>query len=225
MAVALTRVRRFQKGLLDRLGSRRGRLVVSLTLYGGALGGAALLVNLLSRTKYPETPEHMPADATILLSGGAAFVCAILGGLFAWWLSGGQGGHARERAQNIVVWLAAGFGFGIVSPVVTGASLPMSTMLLGWAHGLMSAGELPVEAVTSLMRAPSFAFTHGVFGLFTGMLAGALFGAGAWLVDIAVHSSNRAVSAYAPYAISAILSAVFYGIAALGPAESLTRLG
>ena len=219
--MTLTRIRRFRISS-EALCSRRGRLVISLSIYGGAVGAASLLVNLLSRSDFPNIPEHMPADATLLLSGGAAFVCAILAGLIAFWLTGGD---ERRSARGLIVWLAIGFGFGVLSPAVTGASLPMTTMLLGLGNGLMGVGELPIEIISAIMRAPSFVFTHGVFGLFTGFMAGALFGAGAWLVDRAAYSPSRLVSIYAPYAIAISLGGLLYGIAAFGPPETLARFG
>ena len=54
--------------------AQRGYLVICLAIYGGSLGAASLLVNFLSRTKYPDIPAHMelaptlPADASILVN-------------------------------------------------------------------------------------------------------------------------------------------------------------
>ena len=207
---------------LEGITPRRLRLVVSVGLYGGALGGAALLINFLARTDPPHVPEHMPADATILLSGGAALVCAIVSALMTLWMTNPQ---ERERARGIIVWLLAGFGFGILSPVFTGAVLPLAMMFLATANGDLPASDFLVHAVSALLQAPSFAFTHGVFGLFTGLLAGALFAVGAWLVDKAAHSSIPRVAAYAPYALAISLSILVYGFAAFGPPETLARFG
>jgi hypothetical protein len=164
----------------------------------------------------------MPVDATVLLSGGAAFVCAILAGLMALWITNPQ---ERERARSLVVWLLTGFGFGILSPVFTGAVLPLATMFLALAHNDLEFSNILVHGTSALLQAPSFAFTHGVFGLFTGLMAGALFAAGAWLLDATAHSSIRQVPAYAPYALAVILSVLLYGVAAFGPPETLARFG
>ena len=217
----VTRPRQYRVRL-EGISPRRLRLIVSVALYGGALGGASLLVNFLARTDPPHVPQHMPADATILLSSGAVTMCAILAGLMTLWMSNPQ---ERERARGLLVWLLAGFGFGVLSPVFTGAVLPLAMMFLATLNGDLPASDFLVHAASALLQAPSFAFTHGVFGLFTGLMAGALFGVGAWLVDMAAHYSDRKVSAYAPYAISVSLSLLFYGISAFGPPETLARFG
>ena len=204
------------------LTTTRVRLVVCLGLYGGMLGGGALLVNLLSRTKFPQTPEHLSVESTVFMSGGAALVCALLGGLIGVIIS--KYGE-RERSHNILVWLALGFMFGVFSPVITGASIPVSGAFMSLNQGVFSLGDLPIEFVESLLHAPSFAFTHGVFGLFTGLLAGTLFGIGAAAIDWTNYLSHRVVSTFAPFAIALSLGVLFYSIAAFGPAESLAKLG
>ena len=200
----------------------RVRLVICLALYGGLLGGGALLVNLLSRTKFPQEPEHLTVGATVFMSGGAAFVCAVLAGAIAFVVTKYS---EREHSHHVIVWMALGFLFGVFSPFVTGAGIPTSGMLMSLNQGVLSAGEVPVQLIDALLRAPSFAFTHGVFGLFTGMLAGALFGAGAWLVDVTNYSPNRYISSYAPYGIAILLGATFYAVSAFGPAAALAKLG
>ena len=99
----------------------RARLVICLALYGGAMGAGSLLVNFISRTKYPQIPEHMPPAPTAFLSGGAFVVCALLGGLLAYWLAGSA---EETRLRRLLKWIVAvGFAFGILSPVLAGASL------------------------------------------------------------------------------------------------------
>ncbi len=207
---------------IEGLTPRRLRLIVSVGLYGGALGGASLLVNFLARTDPPHVPQHMPLDATVLLSGGAFTASAILAALMAMWLSNPS---ERERARGWLVWLLAGFGFGVLSPVFTGAVLPLAMMFLATFNGDLPASDILVHMVSAILQGPSSAFTHGVFGLFTGFIAGALFAVGAWLVDQAAHSSKPTVPGYAPYVLAAFLSILFYGIAVFGPAETLARFG
>ena len=207
---------------IEGITPRRLRLIVSVGLYGGALGGASLLVNFLARTDPPHVPQHMPADATVLLSGAAATASAILAALMAIWMSNPS---ERERARGWLIWLLAGFGFGVLSPVFTGAVLPMAMMLLATFNGDLPASDILVHAISAILQGPSSAFTHGVFGLFTGFIAGALFAAGAWLVDQAAHAPTRKVPGYTPYLLAVFLSVLFYGIATFGPPETLARFG
>ena len=207
---------------IEGITPRRLRLIVSVGLYGGALGGAALLVNFLARTDPPHVPQHMPVDATVLLSGGAATACAILAVLMTLWMSNPS---ERERARGLLIWLLAGFGFGVLSPVATGAVLPLAMVFLATHNGDLPSSDFLVHATSALLQAPSSAFTHGVFGLYTGLTVGALFGFGAWVLDWATHSSAPKVPEYAPYVLAAILSILFYGVAAFGPVETLARFG
>ena len=200
--------------------ARRGYLIVCLAMYGGSLGAAALLVNLLSRTKYPNIPEHMTFAPTLFMSVGAFVVCAALGGLIAYW-SGGRDGALR----SVIKWLLFGFGFGVLSPVITGGTLPLSLVFVDMEAGITSLGEAPVRLINALFHVPRFAFTHGVFGLFTGMLAGALFGVGALLMSELRELGSGAVGRYGPYAVALALSVLFYAIAVFGDAVMLARLG
>lgn len=181
-----------------------------------------MIVNRLSRIDRPRTPEHLSVDATVIMSLGAAIVCGVLAALIVLWLTGGD---ARRSARNPLVWLAAGFGFGVLSPAITGAALPMSIMLLEWRTDVISVGEVPMGVVSSLMFVPNSVFQQGVFGLFTGFLAGALWGIGAIPIDLAANSRNRAVATWGPWVISAALGAAFYGVSVLAPAEWLARFG
>ena len=200
----------------------RVRLVICLGIYGGMLGGGALLVNLLSRTKFPQTPEHLSVESTVFMSGGAALVCALLAGLIGFIMT--KYGE-RERSHNILIWLGLGFLFGMFSPVITGASIPVSGTFMSLNQGAFSVGDLPTKFIDGLLHSPSFAFTHGVFGLFTGLLAGTLFGIGAAAIDWTNYLSHRVLSALAPFVIAIALGTLFYSIAAFGPAESLAKLG
>lgn len=200
--------------------AQRGYLIICLAIYGGSLGAASLMVNLLSRTKYPNIPEHMTLAPTLLMSGGAFVVCAALGGLIAYWSS------TRESEwRNIIMWLLLGFGFGVLSPIVTGGTLPLSLIFVELEAGILSAGEVPVRLSNGLFHIPRFAFTHGVFGLFTGFIAGALFGIGALLMSTMRESAGGAVAKYGPYALAIALSILFYAISTLGPAPTLAKLG
>ncbi len=200
--------------------AQRGYLIICLAIYGGSLGAASILINFLSRTKYPDIPAHMSLAPTLLLSGGAFVVCAVLGGLIAYWSS-----KQESELRNVIMWLLIGFGFGVLSPIITGGTLPLSLVLIDLEAGIVSMGEVPVRITNALFHMPRFAFTHGVFGLFTGLLAGALFGLGALLMSTLRESAGGAVARYGPYALAIALSILFYAIATLGPAPTLAKLG
>ncbi len=200
--------------------ARRGYLIICLAIYGGSLGAASLLINLLSRTKYPDTPEHMMFTPTLFLSGGAFVVCAIIGGLMAY-----SSGERDSAPRTIVQWLSFGFIFGLLSPIITGSTLPITTVFLSLEKGVITLGEIPSQMSGALFRVPSFSFTHGVFGLFTGLMAGAIFGIGSLLIYTLRDSTRGWLSIYGPYLLAVSLSILFYTIAAFGPAPTLARFG
>ena len=200
--------------------ARYGYLVICLAIYGGALGASSLLVNFLSRTKYPDIPEHMELAPTLLLSGGAFVVCAVLGGLIAYWF-----GQWDEPLRYIIKWLAIGFGFGILSPIITGGTLPLTLIFVELEAGVLSMGEVPVRLTNALFHVPRFAFTHGVFGLFTGLLAGAIFGLGVLFISSLREYAGGPVARYGPYVLAVLLSIVFYAISTLADAPTLARFG
>lgn len=200
--------------------AQRGYLIICLAIYGGALGASSLLVNFLSRTKYPDIPAHMELAPTLLLSSGAFVVCGVLGGLIAYWF-----GQRDEPPRYIIKWLVIGFGFGVLSPIMTGGTLPLSLIFVELEAGVLSMGELPVRLTNALFHVPRFAFTHGVFGLFTGLLAGAIFGLGALFISSLREFTGGPLAKYGPYVLAFLLSVIFYAIATLGPAPTLARFG
>lgn len=201
----------------------RVRFTACLVLYGGALGASTLLVSLLAQTaqkNYPAPPVHMSILPSLFLSAGAAIVGVLLSVLIALWLV-----RDADKARNLLIWEAIGFAFGVTLPFFTGMLLPMSGVFLSLAMGVLTWKEFFVEVASALFQAPVFAFSHGVFGLFTGLLGGFIFGTGAWLIDTANASSNRNVSRYSAYAISIALSIGVLAIAAYGSPSFLARLG
>lgn len=200
--------------------SQRGYLVICLAIYGGSLGAASLLVNFLSRTKYPDIPAHMELAPTLLMSAGAFVVCAALGGLIAYWF-----GQRDEPLRFVIKWLLIGFGFGVLSPIITGGTLPLTLVFVELEAGVLSMGEMPVRLTNALFHVPRFAFTHGVFGLFTGLLAGALFGFGAMFISALREFTGGTLSRYGPYVLAVLLSIIFYAISTLADAPTLARFG
>ena len=196
------------------------RLVVCLGVYGSALGASSLLVSFLARTRFPREPEHLELLPSVFLSSGGWIMGAIIAGLIGYLIA-----PTSVRPQNIIIWLLIGFAFGVLLPFFSGALMPVGTAYLDIALGVTPLTELPSLTMGAILRAPAFAVTQGTFGLFTGLLAGALFGAGAWMIDMANTLPYPHVSRYIPYALSLSLSVVFVAIAAYGPVDALAKLG
>ena len=203
-----------------RAHGRRLRLAISLTLYAGALGAAVVLISLLTRTKPWVEPEHLSFAPSVFLSLGGALAGILIVWPLAYWFGDGAG-----APRGLLAWLAVGFGFGVLLPLLTGAFLPLSIVFVDLSLGVISAGQLFSSALDALFRAPLSLAVHGALGIFTGLLAGALFGTGAWVVDMVNASSNPVASRYGPWAIALLLGSIAVVIAVFGPADTLAKLG
>ena len=204
----------------SHLENRRMRLAICLGLYGSGLGASSLLVSFLTRTRYPIEPAHLEFVPSVLLSSGGWIMGAIIAALIGYWMA-----PTSARPHNIILWLFIGFAFGVFVPFFSGALMPLGILYLDLTLGITSLSDLPLLTLDGLMRAPVSAISQGVLGLFTGLIAGTLFGFGAWVMDIANTSSHPRVSMYAPYVLSLGLSFGVVAIAAFGPAGTLAKLG
>ena len=203
----------------QRSHGRRLRLAISLTLYGGALGAAVVLISLLTRTKPWVEPEHLSFAPSVFLSLGGALAGILIVWPTTYWL-----GDSAGAPRGLLAWLAIGFGFGVLLPLLAGAFLPLSIVFVDLSLGIISASELFSRALDALFRAP-LSLVYGALGIFTGLLAGALFGTGAWVVDMVNASSNPVASRYGPWAIIILLGFIAVVIAVFGPPDTLAKLG
>ena len=194
-----------------------------MALYGGSTASAALIITLLGRSasaNYPDQPEHLGIASYLILSLGAIAFGALISGLWTYLVSRGT-----NRPRSIVLWLVFGFAFGIVLPVLTGFTIPTTTMLLQLANG----ETLPVGALMGIadavFRGVPYAFVYGTLGIYTGMIVGSVFGLAAWVIDMVNSSENPRISRYGSLSTSVILSVMGVATAAFGPPALLAKLG
>ena len=199
---------------------RRARRAASLALYGGALGVASLFVSLLAQTEPPDEPEHLSPTVAVILSGGAFLAGAILASVIVYWA-----GSITDEALNPLWWAIFGFAFGVLVPFFTGMLMPVNGVFLNLKLGIIAPSELFSAVLDSVFRAPSFAFSHGTLGLFTGILAGLLFGVGGWVIDVVNASANPRSSRYGAVAITTSLSAAIVAVAVLASPSFLANFG
>ncbi len=192
----------------------------SLAICGGAISVAALFVTLLAATEYPKKPEHLTLLLSVIMGTGAFVPGALAAAVITYMVS-----DRVETARNIVAWLVLGFGYGIMVPFATGMFIPLSTVFVRLSSGVITAEDVFPEAVDALFRGISVAFSHGAFGVFTGMLAGVILGVGAWVIDRINTMPDSPLARYGPPAIAVVLAIVVLAIAAFGPPETLAKLG
>ena len=195
-----------------------------MVILGCALGASALIVSMLAQSasmNYPEPPVRLGLIPSLIFSAGGGLAGALLAGLFGLLMVESK----RPRVHNILMWELVGFGFGVLLPVLTGVFLPITAVLVEAWRGVLASDSVLLEVSLSLFRIPSSAFAHGLYGLYTGMLAGFIFGSIGWVVNRLSMSANITLLRYAPYAIVVLLSIAIVLITALAPAQTLAKLG
>ena len=198
----------------------RIRLAASVTLYGGALGAAAILIVIIARTGKYEEAEHLTLIPA-LFSALTGAVAALLVTPLAIY-------HARDRANEasgLLIWLLLGLGFGLGSSFVTGLLIPLSVVFISLTEGVAGVGELPSLAIEAALRGIRSFYVEGALAIYTWLLAGALFGVGAWIIDRLNASPNRIASKYVIWAVSLSLGLAIVAFAAFGPPETLRNFG
>ena len=199
---------------------RRVRLTASVTVYGSALGAAAILISIIARTGIYDEAEHLTFVPSVLSALTGALGAGLVTPLAVY--------HARDRANEsagLLTWLALGLGFGLASAFVTGGLLPLSVVIISLAEGVVGLGELPSLAFEAALRGVRSFYIEGALAIFTWLLAGALFGVGAWVIDKLNASPNVVISKYGTWAVTLTLGLTVVVIAVFGPPETLRKLG
>ena len=194
--------------------------MVSLTLYGGALGAAASLVALLSRFEFPLEPTRIGFLDSFFFASSGALAGIILTWPSAFWISQRTPGH-----NNLLVWLGLGLTYGILAPFAAGGFLPFTTVLLNLASGTMGWSELGSGLETVFRVIPFSIVNNGGKDLYTWLIAGGIFGTGSWMIDWIDSYSNSEVSRYGTLILSLILATIFVAFAIMGPVDFLATIG
>ena len=197
---------------------RRLRFAASVTLYGGALGAALVLVALLPNPRYLDPEQQTFATSTMLAS------CGSLAAIIVVWPTARWLANRMVEPRGLVVWLTLGLAYGLLLPFVTGAFVPSGRVLVDFARGAIGMGDVPYQLVDAALRAPYSAYVHGLIGINSGLVVGGLLGAGGLIIDRTHWSKVAAVSKYGPLAAGISLGVAALIVAAYGPAGVLGKL-
>jgi|TARA_B100001971_G_scaffold204703_1_gene221176 hypothetical protein len=198
----------------------RIRLTASVALYGGALGSAAILISIMARTGRFDEAGHLAFTPGLITAITGAIAATLITPLAVY--------HMRYNADEpggILLWLALGLGFGVASSFVTGGLVPLNVVFITFAEGDIKLGELPSFVVEGAFQGIRSFFIDGALAIYTWLLAGVLFGIGAWIIDKLNASPNPVASKYGTWVVTLFLGLTIVSIAVLGPPETLRKFG
>ena len=208
----------------------RIRFAACMAVYGATIGGCAILVNFLSRTQFPDIPEHMGLGASLFFASAGALAGAIMTAPLAYWMYGGLPTfsftpYPKRGPRSVVAWTVLGFGYGLALPLILGILLPVWLRFFTFYGGAISVVTLVSSLIDltigSLYLAPLFGFEY----FFTSLVAGVLFAVGALLIDVFNSSKDRVTAKYGSLSMALGLSVLVVVLLVVVPETSLARLG
>lgn len=198
----------------------RIRLTASITLYGAALGSAAILISIMARTGRYDEAEHLAFVPGLFTALTGALAATLVTALAIYHTR-----HNADEAGSLLLWLVMGLGFGVASSFVTGGLIPLNVVFITFAEDDMKFRELPSLVVEGTFQGIRSFFIEGTLSIYTWFIAGALFGTGAWIIDKLNASHNLATSKYGTWIFAVLSGLIVVAIAAFGPPETLKNFG
>ena len=207
----------------------RIRFSTCVTVYAAALGAVAIIVNSLAQTDALDVPRHMPLGGSLVIGGAGALAASAATWPAAHWLYGRTPAFDKEKSRTshgLPVWILLGFGFGVVySLLMGGYFLRTATGLLSFADGTISVTDLVFKYSEIVFGMPVFGPALGIRLLYTSIVAGLLFGPGAWAISRFNKSADPATARYWPCVIALTLAAIVIAVVVFVPPTALARLG
>lgn len=100
----------------------------------------------------------------------------------------------------------------------------MSSFIRQVASGAIPLGVALPGTIEVALRGIIFGLGYGASSLFTGLIAGVLFGIIGWLADVMNTSDNRVVAAYGTLGLAIVFATAVVAAAAFAPPAFLARL-
>ena len=198
----------------------RVRLTANITLYGAALGSAAILISIMARTGRFDEAEHLAFVPGLFTALTGALAATLVTSLAIYHTR-----HNADKAGSLLLWLVMGLGFGLASSFVTGGLIPLNVVFITFAEDDMKFRELPSLVVEGTFQGIRSFFIEGTLSIYTWFIAGAFFGIGAWIIDKLNASPNLKTSKYGTWIFAVLSGLIVVAIAAFGPPETLKNFG
>ncbi len=202
------------------MGNARNRLTISISLYSAFLGSGANLIAVLAQTSHYEIAPQLSLVST--------FWFCIFGAVGALLIVPISIYHFREgpmRGADLATWSLLALGFAVSWPFVTAAFFPITLHFIqaienGYEFTIFLSGLPDV-----ILRGFNSFFVYGAATIYTGILAGLVFGIGGVVIDTMEVISSRYRWGYASMCVSIILGVSLLGFSLFAPIELLNRFG
>ena len=196
--------------------TRRRRITAAISVLGVLLSIAAFHVAVLGRFEYFEDAVRVEGWGAVFFSIGAAVSALIVVPIAVF--------HVRDMAQipaKPITWLFMGFGFGIVTPILTGGLTRTAGAFAGLAEGVYGVGSLPSLLLDAVIVFPYDMFIQGAPNVYAGLLSGGFFAIIGFVVDRLNSMKTEAVSMWGPWILAFGLGLPIMVFALVGPTELL----
>ncbi len=185
-------------------------------MLGVLLSIAAFHVAVLGRFEYFEDAVRVQGWGAVFFSMGAAVSALIVVPIAVF--------HIRDMAQlpaKPITWLFMGFGFGIVTPILTGGLTRTAGAFAGLAEGVYGVSSLPSLLIDAVIVFPYDMFVQGAPNVYAGLLSGGFFAIIGFVVDRMNTVRTEAVSMWGPWILAFGLGLPIMVFALVGPTEFL----
>ena len=196
--------------------TRRRRITAAISVLGVLLSIAAFHVAVLGRFEYFEDAVRVEGWGAVFFSIGAAVSALIVVPIAVF--------HVRDMAQipaRPITWLFMGFGFGVVTPILTGGLTRTAGAFAGLAEGVYGVGSLPSLLLDAVIVFPYDMFIQGAPNVYAGLLSGGIFAIIGFVVDRLNSMKTEAVSMWGPWILAFGLGLPIMVFALVGPTELL----
>ena len=210
----------------SRLDWDRWSFTAALSLYGGAVGGFAVVANLLGRTPGFLDPVRLNGSDGLFIYASGVTAGAVLVVPMAYWAHGGKGAPTMGRQSlGLPQWSLLAVGYAIFFPLLIGGFfLPFALLFLSVYTGVIELTGVLYASTDTLLLSPLRGLVTGAGFLYSTMWCSVFFFFGAVLVD-RLDAKARPRQGVVRWIAALVLSALVIAAAAFAPATLLARLG
>ena len=159
--------------------SHAGKFAMIAAICGGSTGFARFFISEISEHRVRhQDPEHYDLIPSIFLGIPSFIAGAFLAFVIVRTVIG-----ENYLSRNIFIWIFVGLLYGIFVPFITGLLLPMGEFFMILSQGLIAWQKAFFYFLDAIVLAPTSAFTHGIFGLISGLIGGGCLAGTLWAID------------------------------------------